>query len=463
MDLKAGMQVDASWLDAARAGEGPIYLRLVRALAAAIDTGVLAAGDRLPPQRTAAARLGVDLTTVSRAYAHAQALGLVEGATGRGTFVRAQRREDDGLGPTDLSMNLPAPLPGGALARRLSATLHDLLAGTDVDTLMSYHVGAITAGQARLAQSWLAPCLGAFGRERLLIAPGAQAALHAIIAARLAPGDTLLVEPLAYPGLLAVARQSGVALAAAPVDAEGVRPDLLEEALGRTGGAHLCLCPTFQNPTAATLSLARRQEIAAVLRRTGATLIEDDAYGRLPAAPLPAIARFAPERAFYVATVSKTLSPGLRVAYVVAPDAAAAERLSDTLRATSLMPSPLTVALVSRWIRDGQAEAVLRDMRAEAVARRAVAAAVLPTAQGGAESLHVWLDLAPGADEQRIRAAARDRGLALVTSTAFCPGPSPRPGVRLSLGGARTRAALRTALEDTARIVSGQTAPRAVI
>ena len=457
------MQVHIRWLDRAREGEGPIYLRVVASLGLAIQDGELGPGDRLPPQRSAAEHLGVDLTTISRAYSRARELGLIEGAVGSGTFVRANAGEEDLTGAVDLSMNVPPPVRGAPIGKRLSVTLQEILASTDTAALMGYHVGPASPGQASLAQAWLRPCLGDVARGRLAVSAGAQSALHAVLTLLMQRGETLLVEPLVYPGVLAAARQLGLRLEPLPVDAHGVVPAGLEDFARRTGAKTAYLCPTFQNPTGVTLGEARRREIADALERTGTTLIEDDAYGRLPAHPVLAIAHHAPERTWHIATVAKTLSPGLRVAYVAAPTEAATDRLVDCLRATALMPCPLTVALVSRWIRDGQAETVLGDIRAEAVERRALAAEILPAATGGAESLHVWLDLAPGHDEARIQAAARDKGLSLVASSAFCEGPTPRPGLRLSLGGARSQASLRSALEDTRRILHGDARTRTIV
>ncbi|MEJ0064410.1 MAG: winged helix-turn-helix domain-containing protein [Caulobacteraceae bacterium] len=108
-----------AWLARVRRQEGPLYLAIVRALEQAIAEGELQPGDRLPAQRDLAARLGVDFTTITRAYSVARTLGLLDGAVGRGSFVRA-RTEDDEAGLVDLSMNLPPParraLAGGDAA-----------------------------------------------------------------------------------------------------------------------------------------------------------------------------------------------------------------------------------------------------------------------------------------------------------------------------------------------------------
>ena len=101
----------AAWLKRAEGLSGPAYKRLAQALEAAIADGELQAGDQIPAQREVARLVGIDFTTVTRAYALARERGLIEGTTGRGTFVRGRTGEDE-AGLVDLSMNLP-PQPQG--------------------------------------------------------------------------------------------------------------------------------------------------------------------------------------------------------------------------------------------------------------------------------------------------------------------------------------------------------------
>jgi len=144
----------AAWLSQAQGRDGPIYAAIVAALGEAIRAGELQPGDRLPPQRAVAERLGVDLTTVTRAYGLARSLGLVEGTVGRGTFVRAPT-EDDEAGLVDLSMNLPPPPQGLALGALISETVQAILARTDPAVLMAYHPGFGAPGQRRAGAAWL--------------------------------------------------------------------------------------------------------------------------------------------------------------------------------------------------------------------------------------------------------------------------------------------------------------------
>jgi len=440
------------WLARLERDDGPIYLGLVRALEAAIRSGDLQPGDRLPPQRTVADLLGIDFTTVTRAYSAARGRGLIEGAVGRGTFVRARATDDD-AGLVDLSMNLPPPPRGVSLSGLLQKTTSEVLQRTDTAALMAYHPSGGSLGQRLAGAAWLAPCLGAVSPERVLVSSGAQAALAAVISAVCKPGDRLVVEPLSYPGIKAVAAQLGVRLVVCATDEEGVIPDALERLCREARPSALYLVPTMQNPTVTTMGLKRRREVARLVQLHDLWAIEDDPYSRLMERPLAALATFAPERTFYVATLSKCFSPGLRIAFVVCPAGPMTDRLADALRAVALMPAPLMAAVVTSWIREGVADQILNGVRQEAHARRKLAAQALPAAVGSADSIHVWLPLPQSLGPDRLRLSAQERGLALVTADAFAMGPEHPNGVRISLGGPTKRSVLSDALTAVAELV----------
>lgn len=436
----------AAWLRRIETLDGPAYRRLATALEQAVAEGELQAGDQIPAQREVARLVGIDFTTVTRAYALARERGLIEGTAGRGTFIRSRAVEDE-AGLVDLSMNLPPPPAGLNLGVLLREATGAILARTDPATLMAYHPGAGSLAQRAAGAAWLAPGLGEVGPERVIVASGAQTALSALLDHLTRPGDTILAEAFAYPGLLATAARRGLTVVACPMDAEGLEPEALDRLIARHRPRLLCCTPTFQNPTAATMGLARRDAVVAIARAAGVTILEDDAYGLLPTAPPPALAALWPEGVFHVATTAKALSPGLRLAYIVAPPGRA-ESAAQALHAIAQMPAPLMAAVVTHWIREGVATRILEGVREEAVARRALAAELLPAALGGPESLHVWL---PGA---AATPAARDRGLALVGAEAFRAPGAVGEGLRVSLGAAAKRATLSRALTELEALTS---------
>ena len=439
-------------------GGRPIYLALVEALETAIREGELQPGDQLPPQRAVAGQLGIDFTTVTRAYGAARARGLVDGAVGRGTFVR-RRVGDEDAAVVDLSMNLPPPPQGLSLASLLKDTTAAILDRTDFATLMAYHAGPGTPGQRAAGAAWLAPCLGDVALDRIVVCPGAQAALTALLLTIAGRGQSLVVEPLTYPGLRDLAETLGLRLLACAVDDQGFVPEALDVLCAEHRPAAIYVVPTTQNPVATTMDLARRRDVAAIASPRQIWLIEDDPYSRLFDAPIPALAASAPEVTFHIATLSKTLTPGLRTAFLVAPPGDIAERITSSLRATAFMGSPLTTAAAVRWIRDGAAERVLSAVRLEARARRAMAAEILPKARGAAEAVHVWLELPAGWDAGRVYAQAAARGLSLVAAEAFATTPNHATGLRISLGGPARQSVLREALGNVAALLTSDVSP----
>ncbi len=197
-----------SWVDRIDGHGGAKYLAIADAIEAAVRTGELRPGERLPPQRALAAELGVDLTTVTRAYTLAREAGLIEGAGRLGSFVR----NSAGLPPADLTgdagMIMP-PQPGFAL---LGTAIHQglaaLLRAGGQSPLLQYQP---TGGALRDRQEAAAAYVGrgvATGADQVVIAAGGQNALYAILAAALQRGDRIAAPAITYPGLIASARQS---------------------------------------------------------------------------------------------------------------------------------------------------------------------------------------------------------------------------------------------------------------
>jgi DNA-binding transcriptional MocR family regulator len=352
-------------------------------------------------------------------------------------------------------MNLP-PVPSDPpLEECLQRGLSRVLAGSRAAGVLAYRSGFGTEEERLAGTAWLRPTLGEVEPGRVLVSPGAQPALLAILRILAEPGDAVLADNLTYPGIKSAAAQLGVRLVGIAADSEGPVPEVMDQACREMRPKLLYCVPTMHNPTTVTMPLARRRAIADAARRHGMWVLEDDAYGLLPSAPLPAIAALAPDICYHVATVSKVLSPALRVAYLVAPDASRAARVAAALRANVLMASPILTGLLAAWIHDGTATAVVAAIRKETVARQKIAQEILPSGQVDAhpEGLHLWLRLSAHWDRRDFVAhLQRQDGLAVVPSDAFLlSGAGPAPdAVRLALGAAGSREALREALRSVA-------------
>ena len=233
-----------------------------------------------------------------------------------------------------------------------------------------------------------------------------------------------------------------------------MRPDALIRA-ARTSGARLAyLTPTTHNPTTVTLSEGRRLDLVKAARGSGLTLIEDDPYALLTGETMASLAMLAPERTYHIATVSKCLTPGLRIAYVVTPDDDRQDRLVQALRAFTLMPAPLMIALLTLWIRNGTAWSLLEGVREEAAHRIALALSLLPeTVKAHPNGLHVWQPLPTHWSRHRLIEAAQRQGLGITGADAFHVGGPVPDAVRISLGAVHPRKALADALQTIAMII----------
>jgi DNA-binding transcriptional MocR family regulator len=439
------------WVADIPSGSGPRYLAIANAIGAAMDRGTLAPGDRLPPHRALAAALGVDLTTVTRAYAEARKRGLLDSAVGSGTFIRKVAGEESAQIVVDMSMNIP-PAPADVSLRDLMRDgISKLLRGADIATLMAYRVGAGSREERAAGAAWLAPVCGQLPASRVLVCSGAQSAMLAVASSFLRAGDKVATEAMTYPGFRTLASYMGLQMQAVETDGEGLMPAALDEVCGRERPKAIYCTPTIQNPTTATMGVARREAIAAIARRHDLPIIEDAAYALFPHDPLPALSLLAPERVYHVATTAKSLSPGLRLAYIIVPpeDHGA---VMGCLRASTMMASPLLVSLVTGWIRDGAASAILTGIRTEAVARQALAAGIISRDLVAAhpEGLHLWLNLPRFWQRQDFVTYVRTQGLALVPSDAFVasPGGSAPNAVRVALGVSPDHGRLTAALRS---------------
>ena len=286
-------------------------------------------------------------------------------------------------------------------------------------------------------------------QERIFISPGAHPALLGILTILAKPGDTILCEAITYPGIRSIAAQLGLKLIGLPMDEEGIDVDALTDACKTTKPKALYLNPTLQNPTTLTISDQRRRDIAAVARRFKLPILEDDAYGFIPAHGHAPFAAIAPDLTWHVAGLAKCVGAGLRAAYVVVPDTRSTWPFAAALRAATVMASPFTVALVTRWIEDGTADTLLRFIRSETAARQRLVSEILPKGiyKSDPLSFNIWLELPTLWNRAAFVEHMRSTGIGVVASDAFTAHGPPPEAVRVCLGGPITRPRLAAGLE----------------
>jgi DNA-binding transcriptional MocR family regulator len=439
---------------------GPVYLAITRALESDIANERLSGGERLPTHRELAERLGVNVGTVSRAYAEARRRGLIEGTVGRGTFVR--RREASGLssfepagdgGLIDLSVNVPVAMPCPDLSEALGA----LTANADLERIMAYQepVGSRDARSAGAA--WLTRSGIECDSDRVVVCAGAQHAILVALGAIAGPGDLILCEALTYPGFLGAARLLGLRVRGVAIDDEGLIPESLEE-ICRTDRPRLLYCmPTLQNPTCSQIPATRRRAIARIAQQYDLMIVQDEIQLGMIDDPGPSLAALAPDHVFTIASLSKLASPGIRIAYLVGP-ASHGARLAELIWSSVWMTSPLCAELASRWLVDGTVERLISLRRQAMKPRHRLVSRTFGELayRTRAGAYQVWLTLPERWTSEAFAAALLREGIRVSRAGEFRANGQPAPNaIRISLSATPRLEALERALETIRRLHDG--------
>jgi DNA-binding transcriptional MocR family regulator len=456
---------DTSWRPDLSGLPGPKYLALHRALRDAIRDGALLSGQRVPTVRDLAWTLGVTPGTVARAYQLALQEGLLTAAVGRGTFVAARVPQ---LGPTQPlyldrppaaagRLDLRSPiLPDVGQSEAFRAALGRLQAQAGFDWI-DYPSQRSEADLRTALVDWIGDrVLGAFGPEDLMLTHGGQNAILLILLCCLRHDrPVVLVEDLAYPGFRHAARLARAEVVGVEIDADGIVPDALEAACRKHGAEVLCLTPEAQNPTTVSMSAERRAAVAAIARRYGLQVIEDDCYALAPS-DRPAIRALAPERTWHVSSFSKSLSASLRMGFVVCPQGLGEAGRLTAQHAYFAMSRPVS-DLVLDLLRSGAADQLRTRLQADcgerlSVARHALSGYDLAWQEG---LRFVYLKLPTGWRASSLRARADAEGLLLRSADdyALVNGRAPN-AVRIALSGLPSVDELRSGLDRLAALLS---------
>ncbi len=321
------------WFPDLSAADGPKYIALATAIRDAIVSEQLEVGERLPPVRELGWQLKVTPGTVARAYTKLTDEGRLSAAVGRGTFVAAPEPKSN-LGHSALPVVEVAVRPTHTVERieLLSPLLPDVgqeslirqcyarMAQTANDSLIRYPSQATEARAKQAIFGWLEDVqLGRFTAEDIVLAHGGQNAIMLILQTLLKdPKPVIFAEDLTYAGFRHAARLLRAGVVGLRCDRDGVRPDALEAACKTHGPQVFCTSPEVHNPTTGFTGLARRQELADVARRYNCPVLEDDCY-HVRGSGLPSYRALLPELGWYVSSLSKSLTPSLRVGFALAP------------------------------------------------------------------------------------------------------------------------------------------------
>ena len=262
------------------------------------------------------------------------------------------------------------------------------------------------------------------------------------VAQELVGSGRVVVEAPTYDRPLKRLRSDlGGDVVSVPLDADGLDVEALERELARGPLAFVYVIPTFQNPSGCTLSLERRRRLAE-LASGGLLVFEDDPYGlvRFEGEALPSVFELAGgENVVYASSFSKTVAPGVRVGYMVLPEALA-PAVAELAVSTYISPAMLGQVTLHEYLSRGLLEPNLRGVCEGLRERRdAMLAALERDAPAGTTWSHpeggyfLWLDLPPGTETRRLLAAAAERDVTFVPgSDFFLPGEGGSESLRLA-------------------------------
>jgi len=393
------MIFDTDWKPA-RGNGMPLYRQIADYIRGKIAQGEWTVGSRIPTERALAKRFGVNRSTIVSAYAELTADGLLQGSSGRGTIV------------VNNTWSLMASAPPPDWEQYMNAGIHH----PNLPTIQEINHAEFIPGIIRLGtgepspdffpQDMMGQVLRAlpdqitelgyaeprglyelrvqisryvqqYGIEAspssILVVSGALQALQLIAMGLLSRGSAVLTESPSYLHSLHVFQSAGMELASLPLDRDGVRLDSIRHVTEAGRGSILYTIPSFHNPTGRVMSERRREMLYDLCLKRQLPIIEDDVYRDLwldDASPPPLKSRDHSGMVLYLGSMSKTLSPGLRIGWIIGPEAVI-HRLADLKMQMDYGASSLSQWAVTSWLQSGLYAQHLAQVRAELHERRA--------------------------------------------------------------------------------------------
>ncbi len=264
-------------------------------------------------------------------------------------------------------------------------------------------------------------------RERLLICPGSHSALFSVLGQVARHGDIFAPSRITYPGIRALAAHLGLRLLDLPTDRHGVDPDAFAPPATKVAPKAIYLNPLLQNPTTANPAPVA----PGGGDRGGAALCrqhhEDDAYARICPAP-PELRGTRARNHLLRGRGGQVLGSRASPRLLGGPECPGSPSPRKLLRAATVMASPISMRLATRWIMDGTADAIVQFVREESAARQHIVAAMLPAGMYTADphGFHVWITMPEGWTRSAFASHGRSAGLGVVASDPFCVAGSPR-------------------------------------
>ena len=460
-------KLDLSGLD--RDADTSLTQQIADRIVAAIESGELEPGEKLPPTRELAADVGVNHLTAARVYRKLAEQGYVTASVGRGTFVRALvPAGSEELGDDWQLYALPEPewsYPNQILSEAMASgndpDVISLAVGwPSPDIYPTDELAEITAGVFREVGGealsylpaeglWdLREQLAARGRvhgfaqdpDEIVVVSGAKQGLSLVARAVLGEGDVAVIESPTFVGMLESLRMSDARVLGIPADGDGFDVDMLERLLSRHEIKLVALQTACQNPTGRHLTEERRRRLADLAIDRNFFILEDRVYAdaAFEGEPVRSIRELAPAHVIYVNSLSKVVGGGLRLGWVAARGPVR-DRIARLKLANDFHTATLIQYIAARWLATGRYDEFVRetlpfyrerrDALMKALERHLPGEYLADVPQGGH---HVWVTLRRPLDERALYAECGRQGVAVTPGGAVTAERRAQTSMRLS-------------------------------
>jgi len=432
-----------SWKPIFDKSKKPLYKTLANLLEEDILNGSLLRGAKLPPQRELADFLDINVSTVSKAFKVCELKGYLSATVGSGTFVSYDKLSNTYLYSESKLNNIVkmgATVPENISYGPIFTQLKDMMNEGHFEKWFSYNKQEDMIWQKDAALKLMRKGGLETSFHNVLFASGGQNAITAILASLCKYGDKIGTDPHTYSGLKTAAALLGIQLVPIRTENGEMDRDALRYTCKNENLKGIYLIPDYQNPTTHRMSISCRESISQVAKEYNVFIIEDATNHLLSKEPLQAIANFAPEQTIYIASLSKLIAPGLRIAYISVPNQYK-NLLSDALYNFNICVSPLLSELAARFILSKKFDNVIDDYRVNTINRNRLVDAYLAdyNCYGDETCIFRWLQLPANCSGVDFEDLALEQGVQVYAAERFTVGNSiPEKAVRLAISAPET-------------------------
>lgn len=434
----------------------PIYTSLAELLERDILSGRLAPNTKLPPQRELADFLDLNLSTITRAFKQCETKGLIYATIGKGTFVspNAALPDPDSQEAGNL-IELGSIRPYYQFNSIVADTARTILQGPRSAKLFEFN---LTLGENRhkqIAQQWLSKLQINVSAEDLILTAGTQNALVITLLSLFKAGDKIATDSYTYCNFISLAKQLNMQLIPIDTDRQGMLPDALEKRSRQIDIKGIYLMPSCANPTGITMPLERRRAISDIVSRQDMILIEDDTYGCIVDDQVSPMAALIPAHTVYVHGLSKSLSAGLRIAYLVFPHHLQ-QTFMNTANNINLKIPLLNAEIASELIAGEAAQEIIKKKRMLSAERNRLYGKYFPdNVPANQYSFFQWLPLPAGCNGFNFEVQAQNRGVKLLCSDRFAVGNTSQfSAIRVATCSPQTLADLESGLQIIKKLIA---------